>query len=42
MTARRILAAVLIALGVAAGAGAVAASGSSAPVAAAPSSWYHA
>jgi ABC-type proline/glycine betaine transport system substrate-binding protein len=39
---KRIIAAVLIALGLAAGAGAAAASGTSAPVASAPSSWYHA
>ena len=38
---KRIFAAVLIALGLAAGAGAVAASGTSAPVAAAPLTHYY-
>jgi hypothetical protein len=42
VTAKRITAAVLIALGLAAGASAVASSGSSGTVAAAPASWYHA
>lgn len=39
---KRIIAAILIALGLAAGAGAAAASGGAAtPVASAPSTWYH-
>jgi hypothetical protein len=42
MTARRITAAILIALGLAAGAGAtIATGGSDAPVASAPQTWYH-
>jgi hypothetical protein len=42
MTAKRILAAVLIALGLAAGAGAAAASGGTVTTASPPPSWYHA
>jgi hypothetical protein len=38
---KRIAAAILITLGLAAGAGAVTASGTAAPVAAAPQTWYH-